>query len=368
MTTLLGKGVFIWKIRDCERGIPQEVAAAARAARLTHVVIKIAEGIYPANIIENTRADLVPPVVEALRKQGIQVWGWHYVYGYDPLAEARIAIQRIQQLGVDGYVIDAESEYKQPDRPTAARRFMHELRSALPDMPFALSSYRFPKYHPQLPWREFLEHCDYNMPQIYWEKAHNPGAQVERCLREFLSTEPYRPVIPTGPGYKWDGWRPTDDDLKEFLDTAQRAKIPAVNLFSWDECRRDLPNLWELFAKYPYGEPVPEPAKDVPEQYIDALNSHNAANVVQLYRTDAVQVTSARTIQGSAALRSWYEYFLTNQLPGATFSLTGKNGSGSSRHFNWRAVSPQGSVTSGSDTFGLIDQKISYHYASYHPA
>lgn len=362
---LKGKGFFIWKIRDCERGEPESIATAAQDARLTHVLIKVADRSYAHNIDSKTKTDLVPPVAAALRARGIQVWGWHYVYGEDPMGEARIAIRRAQELGLDGYVIDAEGEYKQPDRPAAARRFMKELRKSLANLPIALSSYRFPTYHPQLPWREFLEYCDFNMPQVYWEKSHNPDAQLKRCLREFQAINPYRPLIPTGATYKWNGWRPTDEDLQLFLKTTQELNLPALNFFSWDECRRDLNNLWELIAKYPFGEPPPEPPKDLLQQYIAALNSHDPDAVANLYRPDAVQVTAARTIQGQHALRSWFASLLNGQLTQATFSLTGSSGSGGSRHFTWRASSPQGSVDNGSDTLGVMDGKIAYHYMSY---
>jgi hypothetical protein len=355
-------------VRDCERGSPEGIAAAASAARFTHVLIKIADGNYTFNVDPKTRVDLVEPVVKALRTRGIQVWGWHYVYGQDPLGEARIAIQRLQQLNLDGYVIDAEIQYRETSRAPAARRFMAEMRRALPEMPFALSSFRFPTYHPQLPWREFLEYCDYNMPQVYWEKAHNPAAQMARCMREFQALVPYRPVIPTGPGYKWDGWRPTEQDLQEFLQAVTTHGCSAVNFFSWDECRRDLDNLWNLIAEHHFGEPAPDPLKDLPEQYIDALNRRQAAALTGLYRSDAVQVTGMRTIQGLASLRAWYEQFLSSQFPDATFTLTGKTGSGNSRHFTWRAVSPRFGAVAGSDTMGLIGGKIAYHYTAYHPA
>ncbi len=362
---LQGKGFFIWKIPSCEKGSPESIAREAKSAGFSHVLIKIANGTLPYNIDDRTRTDLVLPVVNALRAQGIQPWGWHYVYGYDPAGEARIAVQRLQQLKLDGYVIDAEIEYTLPGRATAARRYMKDLRSALPDLPMALSSYRFPKYHPNLPWREFLESCDLNMPQVYWEKAHNPSAQLARVVREFQAMTPNRPVIPTGPAYKWDGWRPTDADIEEFFDASRKYEFPAVNFFSWDHCRRDLPNLWEIIAKQNYvGEPAPENV-DIPEQYVQALNQRKPDQIAALYRNDAVQVTSARTIQGHTALRAWFQYFLIDQLQSATFTLTGKTTAGSVRHFTWKASGKQGMAASGSDTMGLADGKIAYHYTSF---
>lgn len=363
---LRGKGFFIWKIQDCEKGNPQAIASAAQAAGLSHILIKIADGNYPYNLDSKTRVDLVPPVVSALRSRGIAVWGWHYVYGYDPLGEARIAIQRLKELGLDGYVIDAETEYKEPGRENNARRFMNEYRKAFPNLPTALSSYRFPTYHRQLPWREFLEACDYSMPQVYWEKSHNAAANIKRCLKEYQQLVPYRPVILTGPGYKWDGWRPTEDDLREFFQTAEEARIPAVNFFSWDECRRDLPNLWNLIAKYNYGsQQSEEKPKALPEQLIQALNSRQTEQIINLYRPDAVHINAKRTIQGHAAIRSWYEALLHDRLPETKFQLTGSAGQGASWRFSWR-VSPQvDGFSFGKDTLGVIDGKIVYHYTTF---
>jgi hypothetical protein len=362
---LHGKGYFIWKIRECERGSVETIAALAQAAGLTHVLIKIADGSYAYNVDTATRIDLVPGLAHALRARGIQVWGWHYVYGIDPAGEARMAVRRVNELKLDGYVIDAEVEYKEPGRAAAARRFMKDLRIALPDLPVALSSFRFPSYHPQLPWREFLEYCDFNMPQVYWEQAHNPGHQLQRCVREFQSMNHARPVIPTGPSYKWNGWRPSETDIQEFLLTASQLGLPAVNFYSWEACRRDLPNLWELISKHDYGAPPPEPVKDIPEQFILALNSRDPNEVIKLYQHNSVQITAMRTVQGLPALHAWYEHFLRTQFPEATFRLTASSGSGSTRHFSWRTISQHSPAASGSDTIGLLNGKIIYHYTSY---
>ena len=111
---LSGKGFFIWQIPNCEGGDAQKIAAEAKTAGLSHVLIKIADGIYTYNYDWAQHVDLAFPVAQALRAEGIQVWGWHYVYGNSPTAEADIAIKRIKELSLDGYVIDAETQYKEP--------------------------------------------------------------------------------------------------------------------------------------------------------------------------------------------------------------------------------------------------------------
>ena len=88
---LTGKGMMIWKIPSCEEGNPSKIASVAKAAGFTHVLIKIADGTYSYNINRTTNIDLVPPVVSALKAQGLKVWGWHYIYGDNPTGEAKTA-------------------------------------------------------------------------------------------------------------------------------------------------------------------------------------------------------------------------------------------------------------------------------------
>jgi len=362
-----GKGFFIWKIRSCEKGDPAATARAARAAGFQHVLLKIADGNVAYNLDKDTKKDLLPPTVQALRAEGIQVWGWHFVYGFDPIGEANIAVQRVQQLGLEGYVIDAEEEYKQPGRSAVAKRYLEKLRASLPSLPMALSSFRFPSFHRQLPWTTFLEYVDYNMPQVYWEQNHNPEPQLRRSVREFQALKPYRPVIPTGPTYKVGGWRPSKEDTVQFLNAAKSLGSPAVNFFSWDECRRDLPELWETISAYNWSPPSapPAPIADITERLVVALNTHDLDKVISLYLPDAVHITFARAVQGSQAIRDYYNNLFNQILPSGSFKLTGSTGSGNSRHLTWTATSIKGSIHNGSDSIGLLDGKIAYHYSHY---
>lgn len=374
--TLQGKGFFIWKIRDCEKGNPQAIASAAQAANLTHVLVKIADGGAPFNISPTNNVDLVPPVVEALKARGMKVWGWQYIYGYDPNAEARIAIKRLQTLGLDGFVIDAEAEFKQPGRASAARRYAQQLRSALPDLPLALSSFRFPSYHRAFPWTEFLQVCNLNMPQVYWEKAHNPAAQLRRCVSELTALKPSLPVVPTAPTYKTGGWRPTPKDLNEFFECVHELQLTAANFFSWDECTRDLPELWQTMSAHIFSpkqppQPDPVPTPPAPSNLLDpifkALAARSLDDLLPLYYPDAIHVSNQGVIKGEQALRAWYQDLWTRQLPDAAFTFVSAPSliPGFYR-FTWKAQSGAAAVDNGSDSLGILDGKIAVHYTQYH--
>ena len=363
---LVGKGFFIWQINNTEGGNVNSIANLADQAKYTHVLVKIADGVYSYNV-NSSGVDLVPPLVQALHAKGIQVWGWHYVYGDGPNDEANKAIQRIRQTHIDGYVIDAEGEYKDPGKDQSARTFMSRLRSSFPSFPIALCSYRYPSYHPQLPWEEFLERCDYNMPQVYWIGAHNPTDQLRRSVDEFRAMSPFRPIIPVGAAFQSGSWKPTSADMTDFLQTTKSLNLSAANFWEWAHCRANLPTIWNTIRDYRWdvAPPPPPPPPDITIQYFTALNGHNPVQVASLYTPNAVHVTAARTVQGTAAIQSWYQTVFTQLLPNATFNMVSSSGSGSTRHFTWTATSSAGNVNNGSDTFGLINGQVAYHFSSF---
>ncbi len=362
--TLHGKGFMIWQIPRCEGGNAEAIASTAQAAGLTHVMIKIADGPYSYNINRTTGKDLVPPVIQALRNRGIKTWGWHYVYGDNPTGEAQIAVKRILELGLDGYIIDAEAEYKEAGKKEAARRFMSTLRAGIPSIPVALCSYRYPTYHPQLPWTEFLNKCDYNMPQVYWQEAHNPGAQLKRCLKEFQAITPFRPIIPIGSVYRAGTWDPTAGDALEFLNNCISLNLTAASFYEWYYGRTILTSMWDAIASFPWGT-TPTIPQDITSKYIQAVNSRNTASIAALYDTNCVHVTASETVQGIAALRNWYANFFSKTLPNASFILTGVTGTGNARYLKWQAVGSTGKIINGTDTLGLSSGKILYHYSFF---
>ncbi len=361
--TLHGKGLFIWQVSACEGGSPQGITNRARAAGLSHVLLKIADTTWAFGF-DSLNRDRVAPVAAALRGRGIQAWGWHYVKGNDPAGEARVAVERTRALALDGYVIDAETEYKQAGKARAAETFMQHLRAGLPDTPVALSSFRYPGYHPQIPWAQFLQGCDYNMPQVYWEQAHNADQQVARSTQELLALMPSRPVVPTGSAYGAGGWRPTAADLRRFFDRAQALGCTAANAYSWDWAGRpENRDLWEAVASYPW--PPPPRPPDVSEALLVALNTGDPARVQALYAEQAVLVTAAAAWQGAGAIGDYYTRLLEGDLHGGAFALTEYSSEGNSQHVLWTCQSPGGNVLDGNDTLGVLDGKIQYHYSCF---
>ena len=365
MALITGKGFYMWKVPNCEKGDPARIAYTAYRAGLSHVLIKIANGIYDYNYDIATKKDLVAPVANELLKYNIQTWGWHYVYGDLPKREAATAIRQINKIPLAGYVIDAEAEYK--GKYTPCRIFMSELRNALPTFPMALSSYRYPKYHNNLPWTDFLSNCQINMPQVYWEQSHNPGDQLARCLNEFQTlVTPQKLIVPTGATYGANHWTPTSEDVVEFLNKAVELGLSGANFWSWDYCRNGLPHLWDVVASFEWPD-HPNPPRDIVEKLFDSINSRNIANILDYYQPDAVHINPERTIQGLESLDNWYSDLLNVQFPTSEFKLLETSGDDPSRFFKWEAKHSSGKVYIGSDTLGLSNGKIIYHYSYAEP-
>ena len=360
---LTGKGIFVWRIQDCFYGSVSEITKKAVNSNFSHVLIKVANGIYSYNFDWEKKIDLVPPLVQALKSKGIQAWGWHYLFGDQPIQEAQKAISRIRQLGVDGYVLDAEGHYK--GKYSAAKTFMNQLRAEITDIPVGLSSYRYPSIHPQLPWNEFLKKCDLNMPQVYWMNNHNPGAQLKKSVAEFRNLTYTPPVFPTGAAFTEWGWTPKPHEVKEFMDTAKSMKLSGCNFWEMASMHNDCPaEIYRTIRDYQWDKDPQEP-DDIADLYVQALNSHQGEQIIELYGDQAVHITSERTVQGKDLIKSWYTTLFNELLPNATYNLAGYTGSGNIRHINWTANSSSGNVKDGSDTIGLINDKIGYHFSEF---
>jgi hypothetical protein len=387
--TLTGKGFFTWRIENCEGGNVQAIVAKALAANLSHLCLKIADEVFPFGVDRNNN-DRMPPLVKELQQRGIKVWGWHYVYGRNPQGEAEMAIKRCQQLKLDGYVIDAEAEYKEAGKAAAATTFMNVLRQGLPTLPVALSSYRYPSYHQQFPWQQFLEKCDLNMPQVYWEQAHNPDAQLVRTVQEFNNPALVgfvRPIIPTGSTYGTNGWEATPDEVRKFFQKAKDLGLSGANAYSWDwATSKDKTALWDSVANFDWptelapagslgGTASPSgsssggitviPGGDLISRYFDALNRFDVEQLMQFYQPNAVHVTGARTLVGQDAIKQFYLDLLGAKIPYPRFHTVSVTNQEPTCQVTWTAENAKQKIEDGSDTLGLRDGLIQYHYSKF---
>lgn len=255
--SLNGKGFFIWKINRIAGGNPASIASMAQAARLTHAIVKVANGSYSYNVVNGV--DLVPALVAQLRARGIKVWGWQYIYGSSTNAEADKAVERVKQFNLDGFVVNAEAPFKADGMAARAEKYMQRLRLGLPNLPVGLSTYRYPSAHSAFPFAAFLKYCDLAMPQVYWQSASNSAEQLRKSYNEFQALTPSRPVVPTGSAYAYGNWTATPAQVEAFLREARAMGLPAANFWEFQTARDNDGGMWNAIAAYDWGAPAQVP-------------------------------------------------------------------------------------------------------------
>lgn len=240
MINLTGKGMYVWLFKRCLK-TPAEMAAFAKQAGMSHIIIKVLDGAYRMAGDEANLQNLGALIAEC-HQRGVWVLGFQYVYGANPQAEANAAILLLKEFSLDGWVINAETQYK--NKASQAEAYAKAVRQANPDLLIALSSYRYPLLHQDFPFNQFLKYCDLNMPQVYWMQATNAAAQLERCLREFADKRwVQKPILPTGAAFKEHGWEAKPTEVQAFLEKAKQLGLAGANFWEWHHAYNLLPAL-----------------------------------------------------------------------------------------------------------------------------
>ncbi len=186
-----GDGMWIWYVSKAQGGSPARIASRARSRGVETVLIKAGDG-------GDNWSQFTPGLVADLKRRGLRVCAWQYVYGSDPVGEARVGAAAAAD-GADCLVIDAESEYE--GRYAQARTYVTRLRAAVgADFPIGLAGFPYVHYHPAYPYSVFLGPggAEFNLPQVYWKAI---GDSVDRALATtYTYNRVYgRPICPDRP-------------------------------------------------------------------------------------------------------------------------------------------------------------------------
>jgi hypothetical protein len=253
-----GNSMFLWQLSAGMNEENQETALQQLAGQLTDLklntlFVKVADGAVPYNLQRQAEGQWDDSALFALMQSmaagGKPKIGWQYLYGREPEREAERALERIERLGLQGYILDAEQEYKRAGA-SAAEKFMKRLRAGS-NIPLALCSYRFPTLHKEFPWQAFLAWMDAakgdcHMPQVYWvgdSRENGPVLQLERCRKELQALKDL-PLLPIGGLYTQTVnnvlWQPTVKQINAFTQTARSLACPGLGWWSWDAvCKLD---------------------------------------------------------------------------------------------------------------------------------
>ncbi len=247
-----GVSLFLWQIGEVFKTENQSAdlesfAEVVNQLKVAGVYVKVADGALPYNLSRRTLAQWedtgLCTLMEQMSRCGLPRIGWHYLYGRQPEKEAERALERINRLGLQGYILDVEQEYKTAG-VKAADIFMKKIRAGS-NIPLALCSYRFPSLHREFPWQTFAswldaDKGDCHMPQVYWvgdRREYGPGLQLQRCHTELIAIKAL-PLIPIGGLYSQSvngqPWQPAKVQIRNFVQEARRLKCPGVSWWSWD--------------------------------------------------------------------------------------------------------------------------------------
>ncbi|HZQ38107.1 MAG TPA: peptidoglycan-binding domain-containing protein [Dehalococcoidia bacterium] len=158
---LNGRGMWIWYVSQAERGNLSSIVARARRNGVSTLMIKSGDGT-------SYWSQFSRGLVSALHRSGFSVCAWQFVYGSNPVGEAKTAYEAIRN-GADCLMIDAEGQYE--GKYVQAQRYVNELRSvAGSSYPLALAGFPYVDFHPGFPYSVFLGPgaAQYNAPQMYW--------------------------------------------------------------------------------------------------------------------------------------------------------------------------------------------------------
>ena len=218
---LQGNGMWIWVIGASHRGSIPAIVAQARRSNIRTLFIKSGDG-------RNYWRQFSPALVSALRRAGLRVCAWQYVYGSYPTIEAQIGAQAVRN-GADCLVIDAETEYE--GRYVSAYNYVSTLRRLVgPTYPISLAAFPYVHFHPGFPYSVFLGPggAQFNQPQMYWRTI---GTTVDQS---FVTTYTHnrlykRPIAPLGQTYNGAPLA----EVQRFRQVAQAYRAPGVSWWSW---------------------------------------------------------------------------------------------------------------------------------------
>jgi hypothetical protein len=235
----LGKGDWIWEMPECETslgladGDVQGVIDFEKNAGMQWITVKCGDGT-------NIWTQFDPDLITRAHNAGLKIFGWAYVYGSTNVpTEITVALHALN-LGADGFIIDAESEYEATGQRTNATRYCQGIRTNFPTRFMAHAPFPVISVHANFPYVEFGTYCDAVMPQDYWvdiggstNYAPQMVVQMNTEWRNWqhslagTATNAIKPIAPIGQGYNSDLRNlPCDSTQIAAFFNALRTNIP----------------------------------------------------------------------------------------------------------------------------------------------
>jgi len=169
----------------------------------------------------------LPGAISRLHQQNIKVYAWRWPAAspvqsksphYFAVDEANFVTEQLLPAGLDGYIVDPESEgdgaandWNHASLAPVARAFCDKSRNAAPaGFHFGITSgcaYPSPTMRPNIPWAEFVAASDALYPQTYWGMVNShddaidinggtPDTAIDRGLGSWKSIASGKLIVP----------------------------------------------------------------------------------------------------------------------------------------------------------------------------
>ena len=242
----LGKGDWIYILSSAINQMGGNAPAVTNLTSLMayqknqgcqYIIIKAADG--HVRFPTEASPQFTGAVVDAAHAAGLKIFGYNRSFGTNIPGELAM-VNEVFNLGADGFVIDAESEWKTanlPNNTIIATNFLSAIRTNWPNKFIGHSPFAFINSHSTFPYKEFGYYCDVAMPQIYFiEFGMTASAAVAQTSSQWRNwqngltgiwTNAIKPIVPVGQA--WSGSAVcTAADITEFVNALKNDPLPAT--------------------------------------------------------------------------------------------------------------------------------------------
>jgi hypothetical protein len=275
----LKKGTFLWKVPLIEKGDPIKIAELLKSAGMTRLDVKVAEGnaMYKVPIWnhatwgQNVKRDWV----RAIQGAGIKVFGYGFAYGYDAVGEGMIAARAVNELKLDGWIVNAEGRFESwSDSGNRALIYVRRFRDNSPHVPALACTWPLWRnpwtgsyWHKEDMAKVFMDDFEYGMPMIYWWN-NRAILWLEKAVEQWRNLVTDKPLIPVGRAYSGEGLGTLQlHEVQAFGDRVREMPEDVLGE-SWWVLRLALarPEVWDIIKKLPtWADPPPPPTAPIDE-------------------------------------------------------------------------------------------------------
>jgi peptidoglycan hydrolase-like protein with peptidoglycan-binding domain len=189
-------GIWIWRLAD----IRPDYREALTTSGCRRIYLKVFDDLHAESMF--WKRQCTPALIASVKEAGLEVHGWGYHFDQhariDVAAETE-AVQRAMACGLDGYILDVESEVEDDDTHPQLSRLLDSLRGVMGGKSLGYTSFGHPGVHRGVPWTLLDEKTDLAFPQIYFEKfgfRSTDEEEVQACLKAHETLGLRNPILP----------------------------------------------------------------------------------------------------------------------------------------------------------------------------